>query len=93
MKVGSFWANDWVQAISNHPYIAHVIIWGIVWGTALAVAFLFQKKLQDWNFASMCFEERNKKLLLTLAILVLLASIVFVSYFLLITAPKSYPTR
>jgi hypothetical protein len=67
MKSGSFWANDWVQAISKW-FDHHSIMLTILVGSI--VPLLIPK---TWNTASEHFEGKQKKLLLIIAILMILA--------------------
>jgi uncharacterized membrane protein len=91
MKVGSFWANQWVQTISqfvsHHPFPLTTTLIIIV-----ILSTLFPRTWHAINEASNRFEKKYKILLVTIAAIVILATIAFLLYFLLVTAPKHYPT-
>jgi hypothetical protein len=70
MKSGSFWVNDWVQAISQftdrHTIAIAFIIMAIL-------PLLFPKTWSAMNSTSDRFEKKHKRLLLGIAILMILA--------------------
>jgi|GEM_PF-3430409 len=85
MKIGSFWANEWVQAISRFTENHQILVQGIL------IAILLPLIPKVWNEASDRFEKKHYRLLLTIATVVILATVVFLVHFLLVTAPRDYP--
>jgi hypothetical protein len=47
---------------------------------------------KTWNEASNWFEKKYKTLILAVALIVILATISFLLYFLLVISPRDYPT-
>jgi hypothetical protein len=78
----SFLMNDWVQAISRFSENHLLLVQGIL------IVILLPLIPKTWNEASNRVEIKSKKLLLTVASIVILATISF----LLVISPRDYPT-